>query len=1275
MSRQDGLSSNKTYQAVEDHDGFIWVSTDRGIDRFDGREFVHYELEMLDEIASMGYQFYFVLMDSKNNIFVCSKRGHVFRLDRNIDQFVRLKDFEQHYGKYVFTAYVDSRNHLLLGTPNDLIIYNYETSLFQESSLIHRVHAVQEYDGGYIMGIDDGLISLSTDFSTSEFLGKWNDDLGTDIHIRSIKIDSINNRIWFGNQNKGLNYYDISTGMYLMGGFGKDFHEFPVWDIEMPNDSTLLVGTDGAGIFVVDLNMLLERYQFSADQEDDNSISSNVVHDILACSNSTYFITTDVGGLSIWSPLMPKFEVLAKQKGQVNSLKNNVIHSIVEISPGKIAFGTDRGVSIWNRVDNTWDHLSGTSDIGKNNVVTTMTTSTDGSLWVGYFLKNIEILGGYDQYKKLPSEVLQSRNSKAILLDEERNTLWMGRTDQEQRLISYDFNKNIFHTFSVQPVTDIESHPLGKILVGTRFGLHMIDKSTYKDKLYNGLSNELNRITCLLVDSKDYVWIGSDGGGLARIKLNNESQVVFDETSGLASSQIYSIEEDELGRMWVATDAGLSRIDPESFEIVNFFTSDGIAVGDFMYNASCRASDGTILVGGTGGVTYFNPLTLQEPTTTHNLVLTDLHINQEKIVAVENSVLHAPLNVTDTLVLAHNENSFSLEFTNIDFVHPEQARYSWKLEGVDHDWTTASLTGKAVYSNLNPGNYVFRVRLQPFTTSETDIVERVVYIEIMSPIWKTLWAFLLYAIIIIVFLLAALYFNKLMHDVNSANDRLKYLVNMAHEIKTPLSLIRAPIGDVLQENDNEEIADKLQMAMANVERLQKRIGRFLDFKRLNENASPHLERMDAVAFIKNKMFAFRLLAEKHKIQLNLETTLSELVVFSDPEMLDRIMNNLLSNAIKYNKPGGYVNIRIMLDKTEWKVTVKDSGIGIPRKEQKNAFKLFFRASNAVKSQISGSGVGLVLTRDLIKVLKGSLKFKSKEGQGTTFYITLPIGEPGLHDVIYEEEPLEFTDSLITDEEEPEIGDGKYKVLIVEDDEELRHYMKKELNKTYCVIESSDGQMALDIVQKKLPDLVLSDVALPQMNGRQLCMHIKSHPTTSHIPVILLTGLDSKDNYLRGLAAGADDYMAKPFDTSILFAKIESLLSNRKVLKEKFISANMGDLDIDFQNELDKEFVEKTKGLVEENLSDSEFSVRMLYTSVGMSRTAFYHKLKSLIDLSPAEFIKLIRLNKARQLLRSGRYNINEVAYRCGFSDAKYFSTCFKRQFGQSPSTFAAAKST
>ena len=218
-------------------------------------------------------------------------------------------------------------------------------------------------------------------------------------------------------------------------------------------------------------------------------------------------------------------------------------------------------------------------------------------------------------------------------------------------------------------------------------------------------------------------------------------------------------------------------------------------------------------------------------------------------------------------------------------------------------------------------------------------------------------------------------------------------------------------------------------------------------------------------------------------------------------------------------------------------------------------------------------------------------------------------------------------------------------------------------------------MALDIVQKKLPDLVLSDVALPQMNGRQLCMHIKSHPTTSHIPVILLTGLDSKDNYLRGLAAGADDYMAKPFDTSILFAKIESLLSNRKVLKEKFISANMGDLDIDFQNELDKEFVEKTKGLVEENLSDSEFSVRMLYTSVGMSRTAFYHKLKSLIDLSPAEFIKLIRLNKARQLLRSGRYNINEVAYRCGFSDAKYFSTCFKRQFGQSPSTFAAAKST
>jgi signal transduction histidine kinase/DNA-binding response OmpR family regulator/ligand-binding sensor domain-containing protein len=1270
LLRKNGLSANRTYQAIEDKEGFVWITTYEGVDRFDGQEIVHYKLPMHDEIASQGYQFNYILIDKDNTIFIVNNRGYVFKLNRMSDKFELLKDFEEIYGRYVFNAMINSKKQIILGTPEGLIVYDYRTQRFIESKVDVAVFSIMEYENGYLIGLINGIARLSSDFQTYKKLGKWNEAVGYGIRLRTLSYDSLNQRIWFGTQNSGLNYFDIRLNKYFKSNLHKNLSNFPIWDIKLVNDTTMLVGTDGAGMFVIDLQKIKIKKHYTHNPDYEGSINSNVIHGILVSSENIYFITTDIGGVSVLTPLKPGFKILKREKNNVNSLKNNTVRSIKELPFGTIVFGTDRGVSFWDRQSNSWEHLNNETDIGRNKVVTSMACAKNGALWVGYFLGNNSIKKTTAKYNKLPDDIKHSRNPKAMFFDEEQNTLWIGRSGRQIRLLSYNYKTNAISKFVVPEISDIESMQ-GKILVGTHSGLYIIDKNTRNYHKCSKLNEKLNRISCLFIDSKNRLWLGSDGAGLVRMNIfTDDSVFVFNEEKGLASNQLFSIEEDNIGRIWLATKAGLSVINPQSGKIINYFESDGADVGEFMNNASCKTSDGYLLFGGTSGVIMFKPENFKNyPKPKLNLFFTSLYVNQKKITEDSTYIFKKRLDSLEYIYLNHNENSFSLSFTNIDFLHPQQAKYSWILEGYDKKWTSASLTNKATYSNIPPGNYVFRVRLISYLMSDIEPFERTIKIEIKLPWYKTFWAYTLYITVIIGLIFLVLYYNKLKIEVKSTSDKLRYLINMAHEIKTPLTLIRAPISDLIQKSENESDIEKLEMAMANVGKLQKKIGQFLDFKRINqiENIQPEL--MDAVAFIQKKIFAFKLTAKRQNIDLNLRCNIDRLDIYSSTELLDKIINNLLSNAIKYNTAGGTVNIYLFKEGDVWGLTIEDSGIGIPEKEQNKIFSLFFRASNALESRKTGSGVGLVLVREMVNVLHGKLEFSSKENTGTTFKLLFPIGEINAQ----ENNLIQAVTKQPLEKEKHEAQKDKIKILIAEDEEELRAYIKKELSSSYAIIESNNGFDALALIRQELPDLVLSDVFMPQMNGRQLCMNIKSDTSISHIPVLLVSGLDSKDEILKGLAAGADDYMTKPFDPSILKAKIESLINNRKVLKTKIINADRIGLETNIRSEIDKAFVKKITTMVEDNLSDPDFSSQMFYTSVGMSRTAFYHKLKSLIDLSPAEFIRLVRLNKAKELLLSKKYNINEVAYRCGFSNAKYFSTAFKRQFGQSPSSFIAEK--
>ena len=1265
ISIKDGLSSNRTYRAVQDSKGFIWITTDAGVDRFDGENIVHYNLEKQDELASMGFRFDRILIDKYDNIFVVNTRCYVYKFNKESGKFDLLKEFEKVYGKYVINVFLDSNHKLILGTPTNLIVYNYDSKSL-DILKIRNPRYIIRYGDGYIFSTNGKLIKANSDFSKLEVLGKWTLKKGGKNNFDRILYDKNKNRIWVGTGRLGIYYFDLLTKEYKEAEFNNLVRNFPLWDMKLINDSTLLLGTDGSGLIELNTNAakITARYQFN--QDNDNSLSSNVIHGILLTKDSLYFITTDLGGIDIINPHRPKFQRIKRERGNPNSLRNNVVYSIREISPDLLAFGTDRGLSFWNRKTDRWKN-PGRNSTNSNNVVTRITNAKDGTYWVNYFIGKTRVFNASEKFREVPPEIASVTNSKAMLFDDRTNTLWMARNSSHTRLISYNFDTHVLNNLTIPFIHVIVEYKDNKIFAGTADGLYIIDSNSGEyTQFSNMLESKLRRITSLATDADGTVWIGSDGGGLARLNVETKSITRYGYKNGMASNHIYTLNIDDAGNVWAGTNYGISKVNPLTGKIDNYFSSDGIASVDFMHCASCKLHTGEIIIGGSNGATLFDPEKITPPDYSLNMVFTSLSVNQKEITVDNSDILTTSLHKTDEIELQHNENSFSIEFVNIDLIHPKQNKYIWKLDGFDNQWSKPAGTGKATYSNLSPGKYLFRVRLVSNLVSNNKVYEKKIGIIIHPPFWRSPVAFVFYFLLILLIILLALHYNRLMHDVRSTKEKLQYLANMAHEIKTPLTLIRAPIGDVIRQTENKTVKEKLNLAMENIEKLQMKIGQFLDFKKINKIEYIYPEKIDIIAFVKKKIFAFDLIAEKNNLKLTFESAVESQIIYCAPDMLDRIISNLLSNAVKYNKPGGFINVRIVVEEPYWTLIVTDSGIGIPSKEQNRIFKPFYRANNAIGANISGSGVGLALVADMVKVLNGTISLKSKENRGSTFTLKFPVGKPDIHNT----ETEQVVKDTVTEVAETRNADfDLLKILIVEDDGELRSYIKKELSKHYEVIEAVDGEEGLEKVQKELPDLVLSDVAMPRMNGRQLCINIKSHSSISHIPVILLSGLDSKEHIIKGLAAGADDYITKPFDSMILIAKIENLIDSRKKVKEILLNSGQEGFDAEIKNDLDKQFVKQITEIIEDNLSDPELSVRLLYSSAGMSRTAFYHKLKSLINLSPAEFIRMIRLNKAKELLLERRYNVNEVAYMCGFTDPKYFSTSFKKQFGKSPSAF------
>ncbi|HEY4785981.1 MAG TPA: response regulator, partial [Bacteroidales bacterium] len=848
-----------------------------------------------------------------------------------------------------------------------------------------------------------------------------------------------------------------------------------------------------------------------------------------------------------------------------------------------------------------------------------------------------------------------------------------------------------------------------------------------------------NDVYCITQDKTGDIWIGT-GGGLTKV-FWNRGQSLFDalagnalhfetflEKDGLPNSVIYGILEDNHGNLWLSTNRGLSEFNPSKRAIKNYGVNDGLQANEFHSNAFFKDKAGNMFFGGVNGLTVFNPETIKEYPARYNVVITRLKVFNRVIKPGEKVngrvILRKDVTQTRSIVLSYKDKEVTLDFSALYFANPQRIKYAYRLLGFNDKWQTADPNNRSVtYTNLYDGDYVFQVRTTNVLGDWTDAPLNL-KIKVLPPFWRMPWFYLVYAVLIILLLVAyrkysiiatreksRIALERLEHKklLEMSEAKMKFFTNVSHEIRTPLTLISDPLNQVITSGDMDEGSRKnLALISKNVERLLTMVNQFLQLRSIDlGSARMSVSKVNVFPFFRDIVAHFEQTAHLRNIHLNMDSELDDAILYMDKEMIGTVFYNLLSNAFKFTPDHGLVSVRIFEFKrsvtpkgfislknlmarrqvSNWiAIEIADNGRGIPAKELRNIFHRFYQVNDAGVDQQSGSGIGLALVREYINLHKGFIKVSSKPGNGSVFTVYLRTGKGHFKsDQILNEgtalngiEKLSVVESIkrssseilssvsISNDQKGELSN----LLIVEDDHEMSDYLADFFRKAYNVSQAFNGKIGMELAISQSPDLIISDVMLPEVDGFQLCRKLKTTLETSHIPVILLTAKAAEDNIVEGYELGADLYMPKPFNVKILEKQVKMLIQSRIQLRERFSKQMLlmpSDVTI---TSTDERFLNRLMEVTDEHLTDSEFDVMKLVNAMNMSHAVILRKLRALTGMALVDFIKNQRLKKAALILQKGKISIAEVSYMVGFSDPKYFSKCFIKEFGKTPTDYS-----
>ncbi len=1309
----DGLSNNSVNTICKDRDGFMWFGTTTGLNRYDGYTFKIYQHAENDPGSLPDNYITDIVEMPDGRFWVNTGRGYVL-FDKEQDCFITdvtgfMKNLES--GGVPEQVFVDREGNTCLSVAGEGY-YRYKEggkrlffSYVEHSLPEHGVTQIAECSDGLLLIYNTGLL-VCLDRATLAI--KWKSDeikkyipAGKTIEF-SLFVDR-DNCIW-AYSLMGIWAYDCGTKSWRtdLTAIWSSRPDVIIHAVAQDIEGRIWVGKDYDGIDVLEKETG-KVTSLVAHDDNGRSLPHNTIYDLYADRDGIMWVGTYKKGVSYYSESIFKF----------NMYEWGDITCIEQADENRLWLGTnDHGILLWNRSTGKAEPFWRDAEGQLPNPVVSMLKSKDGKLWVGTFNGGLYCMNGSQirSYKEGVGNALASNNVWA-LVEDDKGRIWIASLGGGLQCL--EPVSGTFETYTSSNSALLENNVTSLCWVdnNTLFfgtanqGVGMMDMRTREIKKIQGQSGNVklsnDAVNHVYKDSRGLVWIATREG----LNVYDTRRHVFLDLSSVAEAKgnfIAAITEDQERNMWVSTSRKVIRVTVASdgkgsylFDSRAYNSEDGLQNCDFNQRSIKTLHNGIIAIGGLYGVNVFAPDHIRYNKMLPNVMFTGLSLFDEAVKVGQSYggrvLIEKELNDVENVEFDYKQNIFSVSFASDNYNLPEKTQYMYKLEGFNNDWLTLPLgVHNVTFTNLAPGKYVLRVKAIN-SDGYVGIKEATLGIVVNPPFWMSWWAYLLYAVGLVIVLFLARYRmlkrerekfhlqqieNEVAKNEEINNMKFRFFTNVSHELRTPLTLIISPLEGMLKETTDELQSTRLQLMYRNAQRLLHLVNQLLDFRK--GEMSTHqlsLSEGDIISYVHSVCNSFLLMADKKHIQFSFFSGIDTFSMAFDADKVGKIVMNLLSNAFKFTPEGGRVTVMIehvagTPDILEIKIA--DTGIGISDVDKEHIFERFYQAGHKGVEETTGNGIGLSLVRDFVTLHEGEVKVFDNIGMGSVFVIQFPVKHVETQVQLPEETGMPAGDEEDKEMKEEAREETERKnfplLLIVDDNEDFRIFMRYSLELQYRVKLAVNGKEAWEMMQEELPDLVISDVMMPQMDGNELCRLIKQDKRTAHIPVILLTARQNTEAKLEGLQTGADDYVTKPFNMTILVLRIRKLieLSRYHRVTQGMIDPAPSEIVI---TSLDEKLIEKAIKYVEDNMSRTELSVEELSRELGMSRVHLYKKLLQITGKTPIEFIRVIRLKRAAQLLRESQLHVSEVAFEVGFNNPKYFSRYFKDEFGVLPSVY------
>jgi signal transduction histidine kinase/ligand-binding sensor domain-containing protein/DNA-binding response OmpR family regulator len=1286
----NSLPNNFLLCLAEDSSKNIWIGTNHGgVAKYNTVEERFYRYEMIsgDETSIPGMVVRCIYVDTKNTVWIGTHSG-----------LAKYDPIKNNFKRFIFptdnSGTIPDIRSIIQPNKNELIIQSdlgfFQMDLESEAIQIYKVIAANlshelfrqnnpvcfDSRGFLWIGSKSGLFKINLKTGAFKSYQPENAKRNTiNSNNYSVIFEDSRKNIWIGTENKGVNLYHEETDNFT-----------------------------------------------SFTKESSNNISNNIITNIYEDNGSTIWISTLEGGVSYFSYENRQFEYFTHDPKDINSISSNKIGAFYEDKDGFLWIGTEDGglnkllpkEKKFKRYHLKTDYIAP--------CILSIENESDNSLFItGLRIGLYSFHKASGKFSDLMRDAQPGKNQSVLHINElgfdAEGNVWL-TTHAKEGIMVYDPKTKSFYTstspgsfnkeiLSVPYAVSMKQDSKKRIWILSYLGLYMFDSKVHSlfsnnDDIHSLSSNYLYTF---FEDSKNNIWIGSSKG-LDRL-IEQKGNIIFERYNEKYSlpANVKGILEDNHGNLWLSSNQGITKFNPGTKRIKNFKINRELENQEFSERLCYKTSSGEMYFGGTNGFVRFNPDSLYELSSPPKIYIVDFQLFNKSQKVDGKSPLKQSILYTKEIKLSYKQSVISFEYAALDCGNDEPAEYAYIMEGFDDTWNFVGDKRYATYTNLSPGKYTFHV-----TTTDGNQLSgskgASVSIKIKPPAWRTVSAYILYFILVVTMLYIfrrsiinrEMLKNELLSEKNAIKAvqeanmmKLRFFTNISHEFRTPLTLIKAPVEKLISsisQLKQDEQKDLLKLVQKNSDKLLRMVNQLLDYRKLEAgNLVLELSGGDIMDFCRKTWSIFNEMAQQKKINYVFRTSIDSQIMTFDEDKIEKIIMNLLSNAFKFTPEGGQITLSLEkisevtsinpVYKHYILITVKDSGVGIPEKDLDHIFDRFYSVSRNGLGKYEGTGIGLTLVKEFTQLHQGEIFVKSKECEGSEFSIKIPIieykaGTQKAEGYETTKEPVEKIDPVSDTIDriiEGKPKSGKRKILIVEDDNDLRVFLRNELLEEFDVIQARDGEEGLKTAFFNNPDLIISDVMMPNMDGIEFCRSIKSDERTSHLPVILLTARHSYEKQIEGLNSGADDYIFKPFNRVVLKTRINNLLNLRSELQQKFINSTSLNFDHGVTDDSDKKLIQSIIDIVLENITNEKINADFIAKRLHISRSLIYIKVEALTGQSVNEFVRNIRLKKATRILLQKRFSITEVAYSVGFSSQSYFTRCFTSQFGKSPSEF------